>query len=160
MRLMVQGGSWLGYPMLDPLGGLLVSGMILKQGASVGMTALKELVDQVTDPSLAPKVHTLLLSLRDPALPDLPAYSTSPSGELESPPAPLVPSSVSELDVNPAHPCLPILAIPSIRVFSSGPSFLLDVLLVLPRGLTLEEATKVEELVIQKCTDEFGGPSR
>lgn len=147
--------------MLDPLGGLLVSGMILKQGGSVGMTALKELVDQVTDPTLAPKVHSLLLSLRDPSLPPLPAYSTSPSGELESPPHDHSHStSTSDLSLDPAHPSLPILAIPSIRVFSSGPSFMLDVLLVLPGRLTLEEATKVEELVIRRCTEEFGGPSR
>ena len=111
-------------------------------------------------PDPRPKVHELLLSLRAPSLPPLPAYSTSPTGELESPSSPPQPFLASALNADPANPSLPILAIPSIRVFSSGPSFLLDVLLVLPGRLTLEEATRVEELVIEKCTEAFGGPSR
>ncbi|KAL8279063.1 hypothetical protein RQP46_008521 [Phenoliferia psychrophenolica] len=92
------GGAWAGFPVLDPLGGLLVSGMILKNGAGVGVTALKELV------------------------------------------ATPLPSTAS----------LPILAIPSIRIFSSGPSFLVDVQLVLPSNLTLKEANEVEETVTGK----------
>lgn len=151
--------------MLDPLGGLLVSGMILKQGAGVGMTALKELVDQVQDPSLPPKVHALLLSMRDLSLPSLPPYAHSSGGDhAETPPAsPLVPSSVTELTdsaLDPHHPSLPILSIPSIRVFSSGPSFLLELSLVLPKNLTLEEATKIEDLIIERCKEELGGPGR
>lgn len=157
-------GSWAGYPMLDPLGGLLVSGMILKQGAQVGMTALKELVDQVTDPTLPPKVHELLLTLRDPSLPPLPAFSQASNTEIATAAHDMKTASAKtgelKLNTDPAHPSLPILAIPSIRVFSSGPSFLLDIMLVLPGSLTLEEAGKVEDLVTKRCIEELGGKSR
>jgi divalent metal cation (Fe/Co/Zn/Cd) transporter len=43
-----QVGAWLGYAVFDPLGGLLVAGMILKNGAEVGITALKELLGRST----------------------------------------------------------------------------------------------------------------
>ena len=44
-----QGGAWAGFPVLDPLGGLLVSGMIFKNGAEVGIMALKALVGASSD---------------------------------------------------------------------------------------------------------------
>ncbi|KAK0539638.1 mitochondrial metal transporter [Tilletia horrida] len=40
------GGSWLGFPVLDPLGGLLVAGLIGKQGAELLLSALGELSDR------------------------------------------------------------------------------------------------------------------
>jgi divalent metal cation (Fe/Co/Zn/Cd) transporter len=71
-------------PLLDPIGGLLAAGqswpsffhnkgraltrnpiaiaIIMKQGASVGWSALKELVDQVTDPSLQSNIHDYILT--------------------------------------------------------------------------------------------------
>lgn len=44
------GGSWLGFPVLDPLGGLLVAGLIGKQGADLLIGALGELSDRGVDP--------------------------------------------------------------------------------------------------------------
>lgn len=182
------GGAWLGYPMLDPLGGLLVSGMILKQGAGVGVNSLKELVgaslsrwrardcepdanslnlrptDQVTDPSLPPHIHSLLLSLRDPSLPSLAPYTRPTSSSLLSKPiVALLPSDTHGHDATsteqteevvpsaniatPTGANLPILSIPSIRTFASGPSLLIDVQITLPSSLTLKEVGKVEDLV-------------
>lgn len=46
------GGSWLGFPVLDPLGGLLVAGLIGKQGADLLIGALGELSDRGVDPSI------------------------------------------------------------------------------------------------------------
>lgn len=42
-------GSWAGFPVLDPIGGLLVSGMILKNGFDVGVVSLKALVGASLD---------------------------------------------------------------------------------------------------------------
>lgn len=44
------GGSWLGFPVLDPLGGLLVAGLIGKQGADLLIGALGELSDKGVEP--------------------------------------------------------------------------------------------------------------
>ncbi|CAG8606647.1 2027_t:CDS:2 [Funneliformis caledonium] len=38
-------GSYLGFPFLDPLGGMLVAGMIMKSGFEIMLDSLKELVD-------------------------------------------------------------------------------------------------------------------
>lgn len=46
------GGSWLGFPVLDPLGGLLVAGLIGKQGADLLLSALAELSDRGVEPSV------------------------------------------------------------------------------------------------------------
>lgn len=44
------GGSYLGFPVLDPLGGLLVAGLIGKQGADLLIGALGELSDRGVEP--------------------------------------------------------------------------------------------------------------
>lgn len=46
------GGSWLGFPVLDPLGGLLVAGLIGKQGADLLLSALAELSDRGVEPEV------------------------------------------------------------------------------------------------------------
>lgn len=55
-----QGGSWVGFSAADPLGGLLVAGMILLQGAQVGLASITELLDQSADPELATDIRSLL----------------------------------------------------------------------------------------------------
>lgn len=115
--------------------------------------------DQVTDPSLPPRVHSLVASLRDASLPPLPPFTQDTSTSLLTPPSPPTsptsPTAPSSSTFSPDS--LPILAIPSIRVFASGPSLLLDVQLVLPSGLTLGEANRVEKAVREKCVKELGG---
>ncbi|KAM0749522.1 cation efflux protein [Meredithblackwellia eburnea MCA 4105] len=168
-------GSWMGFPVLDPLGGLLVSGMILKNGAEVGVNALKELVDQVTDPTLPSRVHTLLLQLRDPSLPPLPAYSQTSSTEIHQPSAassssPTTPTTTSSTSLTTPPPSpplssvpspkLPILSIPSIRIFSSGPSILVDIQIVLPDEMSLREVNDLERIVEGRVRELLGARVR
>ncbi|SCZ87893.1 BZ3500_MvSof-1268-A1-R1_Chr2-3g05361 [Microbotryum saponariae] len=162
-------GAYFGFPVLDPLGGLLVSGMVLKQGAGVGVTALKELVDQVTDPSLPPRIHSAILKLRDPSLPSLPPYTQLSSSSLSSPSTSGNPSNFSSADHSlhateaseaELEGTFPILSILSIRVMASGPSLLVDVVLGLPDGLTLKECAEVEKRVSEVCRSELGGKDR
>lgn len=43
-------GSMLGYPLLDPLAGLLVSGVIVYQGTVTVIDAVKDLIDSPASP--------------------------------------------------------------------------------------------------------------
>jgi divalent metal cation (Fe/Co/Zn/Cd) transporter len=65
----------------------------MKQGASVGWGALKELVDQVTDPSLQENIHDFVLSQCSPFPSQLATDSDSPS------------SSSSSTTVSASHSC-------------------------------------------------------
>ncbi|KAJ1699418.1 hypothetical protein LUZ63_007930 [Rhynchospora breviuscula] len=61
VALIGVGGTILGVPFLDPLAGLLVSGMILKAGIETGYESIMELVDAAIDPSiLQPMKETIL----------------------------------------------------------------------------------------------------
>lgn len=110
----------MGYPVLDPLGGLVVSGMILKAGASIGYDAFKELVDEVTDPSFVGDVRQIVESR---------IGGSAAAGQ---------PSEGKEEK-------LPVLEVESIRAFKSGAHTLVDVLLVLPGDITLRQANAVED---------------
>lgn len=52
VALIGVGGAVMGVPILDPLAGLLVSGMILKAGLETGYQSVMELVDAAVPPSL------------------------------------------------------------------------------------------------------------
>ncbi len=54
------GASWMGFPVLDPLGGLLVAGLIGKQGADLLVGALAELSDVGVEPSVLKDFETVL----------------------------------------------------------------------------------------------------
>lgn len=120
----------------------------------------------MTDPTLPPKVHAVLLSLRDPSLPPLAPYQQLSSSSLST--SPITSDSHSHSHSHPQEPhpplspetYLPILAIPSIRIFTSGPSLLVDVELVLPEELTLKEANRIEGVVEEALIKELGGPGR
>lgn len=133
-------GSSLGFPMLDPVGGLLVAGMIIKSGSEIGLNALKELVDYVVDPELNEKVRKYVLSLRD--------------GEFQS----------EDHDHDHAHEHahnehahahgpehaavpvkLPIVSISSVRTFKSGTYLLLDLAVGFPPTLTIQEASQAAD---------------
>lgn len=110
----------------------------------------------MTDPSLPPKVHAVLLALRNPSLPPLAPFAqdtTPPELQSHSHCPPSFPTT-------PTPATLPILAIPAIRIFSSGPSFLVDIVLVLPAELTLREADEVERVVKKELVEKLGGPGR
>lgn len=54
------GGSYLGFPVLDPLGGLLVAGLIGKQGAELLIGALQDLSDRGVQPEVLEGFETAL----------------------------------------------------------------------------------------------------
>lgn len=57
------GGAAMGAPILDPLGGILVSGMIMKMGAEIGWQAIHNLVDAQTDEHILATVRDVGESL-------------------------------------------------------------------------------------------------
>jgi len=136
--------------MLDPIGGLVVGGMIFKQGLDVGKEAIGELVDKLNDPSLPPKIYAAVLSLRHETLPELPPFSLTPSSE----PISVQPSPPSE-DKEKVE-TFPILSIPSIRLFASGPTLLVDVWINLPSEMTVGEVERVIRAVSERVKAEVG----
>ncbi|BAS84167.1 metal tolerance protein 2 isoform X1 [Oryza sativa Japonica Group] len=63
VALLGVGGSILGVPYLDPLAGLVVSGMILKAGVHTGYESVLELVDAAVDPSLLQPIKETILQV-------------------------------------------------------------------------------------------------
>ncbi|WVZ56903.1 hypothetical protein U9M48_007369 [Paspalum notatum var. saurae] len=63
VALVGVGGSILGLPLLDPLAGLIVSGMILKAGIQTGYESVLELVDAAVDPSLLEPIKKTILKV-------------------------------------------------------------------------------------------------
>ncbi|CAG8481049.1 10357_t:CDS:10 [Ambispora leptoticha] len=51
------GGSYLGFPLLDPIGGMLVAGMIMKNGIETMLVSLRELVDVRVEEDIIKKVE-------------------------------------------------------------------------------------------------------
>lgn len=45
VALIAIGGTYAGIPLFDPLGGILVSGMILKSGSEIMWSSSRELLD-------------------------------------------------------------------------------------------------------------------
>ncbi|CEQ41600.1 SPOSA6832_03318 [Sporobolomyces salmonicolor] len=163
VALLAIGAARVGLPMLDPVGGIVVGGMIAKQGWDVGKQAVGELVDRLSDPKLPSTIHDAVAELRDPSLPPLPPFALPGSEQPSHPHSDShshsgshshTDSSATPSAVPPAN--LPILAIPSIRLFSSGPSLLIDILLHLPPSLTVKEATEIEERVRGKVREVVG----
>jgi len=50
-------------PLLDPLAGVIVSGMILKAGIQTGYESVLELVDAAVDPSLLEPIRETILKV-------------------------------------------------------------------------------------------------
>ncbi|BGP41627.1 mitochondrial metal transporter [Rhodotorula kratochvilovae] len=158
VALLAIGAARVGFPMLDPVGGLVVGGMIAKQGWDVGKDALKALVDQVGDDEVQPRVYDAIRALSS-------AHVAPWRGE-DARRGSLLPESsqhahehaASEESASTAQPqgTLPILSIPSIRLFASGPSLLIDVLVVLPPSLSLAEANAIERAVSDRVREVVG----
>ncbi|GAA6017343.1 hypothetical protein JCM11491_000639 [Sporobolomyces phaffii] len=187
VALLAIGAARVGFPMLDPIGGLVVGGMIAKQGWDVGKEAIGELVDKLNDPSLPPKIYETVASLRDPSLtPPLAPFSLVPSSSPSN--VDLAPPSSSALDSNAPTPTsgsdsvvspppppttttttgggsggpyFPIVSIPSIRLFASGPTVLVDLWINLPASLTIKDterciravSTAVKHVVGDRCRE-------
>ncbi|BGP33581.1 mitochondrial metal transporter [Rhodotorula toruloides] len=165
VALIAIGAARVGYPMLDPLGGLVVSGMIAKQGWDVGKEALGGLVDQVTDEKVQPSVYEAIRGLsahsgsteawKDERVKKGGILPSSSSSSVSSADEILHPTPSSSLSASEPG-TLPILSVPSIRLFASGPSLLIDIELVLPSSLTLREANQIERAVAGRVREVVG----
>ena len=111
--------------------------------------AFNELTDRTADPTLAPQVYSLVASLRDTKLPPLAPFS--PNDPLE-----LVTVESDSDDV----PSLPIISIPSLRVFTSGPSIFIDLVLELPLATNLDTVNAMNDTIKRACEDKLGGAGR
>lgn len=172
VALLAIGAARVGFPMLDPVGGLVVAGMIAKQGWDVGKDALGALVDQVADDEVQPKVYEAIRSLSSAHLEPWRAAGESERAAAVSGAAKEDSSAAaaaataggahSQSDASPSFSSSPsngthpILAIPSVRIFASGPSLLVDVLVVLPSHLSLADANAVERAVREQVRDAVG----
>ncbi|GAA5917340.1 hypothetical protein JCM8208_000993 [Rhodotorula glutinis] len=165
VALLAIGAARVGFPMLDPVGGLVVAGMIAKQGYDVGKDALGALVDQVADDEVQPKVYEAIRALS--SAPVAPWRAVGEGGAAGSAPKEVTASlysaasAAASADSHPASSSSstgthPILAIPSVRIFASGPSLLIDVLVVLPSHLSLADANAVERAVRERVREVVG----
>ena len=143
-------GAWFGAPILDPVGGLFVAALIMQSAGEVAIGAFHELTDKTADPTLAPQVYSLVASLRNPKLPPLAPFSPADPLELLS----------ADSDLLDNHAPLDILSIPSIRVFTSGPSIFIDMVLELPVSSNLATVNMMQETIKRACEEKFGGPGR
>ncbi|GAB5591653.1 mitochondrial metal transporter [Umbelopsis nana] len=64
VALAAIGGSYAGIPILDPLGGLAVSALILKTGGDIMISSLKELCDASADQETLSQVEKAILQLK------------------------------------------------------------------------------------------------
>ncbi|KWU41065.1 cation efflux protein [Rhodotorula sp. JG-1b] len=174
VALLAIGAARVGYPMLDPVGGLVVAGMIAKQGFDIGKESLGGLVDQVTDEKVQPAVYDAIRQLsrhRDEMEPSWRKAGSSSAvdgghgdgdgdgngnGNKEGEHHHHLASDDEFTPSHSSYASLPILAIPSVRLFASGPSLLIDVEIVLPASLTLAEANEVERQCVQRVRQVVG----
>jgi len=59
VALLGIGGAALGFPVVDPIGAILVAGMIMKTGVEIGWDAVHNLVDAQTNQRLKDQVHEI-----------------------------------------------------------------------------------------------------
>lgn len=64
IALVAIGGSYAGIPVLDPLGGLLVSGLIVKSGADIMSSSVKELIDRGLPADEIEKVKSVIAAIK------------------------------------------------------------------------------------------------
>lgn len=127
-------GSSLGFPMLDPVGGLLVAGMIIKQGSEIGLNAMKELVDYVVDPELNEKIEHYVLSLRE----DVAATTVLPPHPKDEHEEHIHGHTENHIHSHEDDIKLPILSVSSVRTFKSGTFTLVDLAVGFPAAQTGE----------------------
>ncbi|KAI8077821.1 cation efflux family-domain-containing protein [Halteromyces radiatus] len=65
IALVAIGGSYAGIPVLDPLGGLLVSGFIVKSGASIMNNSVKELIDKGIPSNEIDEIKSVIAKVKD-----------------------------------------------------------------------------------------------
>lgn len=135
------GGSYMGFPVLDPLGGLLVAGLIGKQGIELLINALADLSDRGVQPEVLDDFERALQAIVDGA------------DEIEGPAAAagrrtgvVASHSTAESDRNDAR----LLGWKDLRAVRSGVSTFVDVTLIMREDVQLKQARSVEQKVREK----------
>lgn len=142
------GGSYMGFPVLDPLGGLLVAGLIGKQGIELLINALADLSDRGVQPEVLDDFERALQGIVDG------------KEEIEGPAAAAGKrtgvanhTSLSEVDENDAR----LLGWKDLRAVRSGVSTFVDVTLIMREDVQLKQARIVEQKVREKLISAVKG---
>ncbi|KAJ3490390.1 hypothetical protein NLI96_g1502 [Meripilus lineatus] len=120
----ILGSWWFPHLPLDPIGGLLVSILIFRQGWAI----LKSAFVQLTDGSVSPKTKRVLQKALVPLLP--------------SPSSPNTPQ-ISQIELSTQN----LLEIRNLRAMRTGASMLVDIEAIVPRDLSISGAVDLEDRV-------------
>ncbi|RDX48034.1 hypothetical protein OH76DRAFT_1353177 [Lentinus brumalis] len=120
----ILGNWWFPHLALDPIGGLLVSVLILQQGWGLLMTALR----QLTDAGVSPSTRAVLLKALQPLVPSAPAPGSNGSSQSHT-----------------RSPSDALLAITDLRAMRTGANMFVDLTAHVPRTLSVEDAAAVEQ---------------
>lgn len=144
------GGSYLGFPVLDPLGGLLVAGLIGKQGIELLINALADLSDRGVQPEVLGDFERALQDIVDQVEVELddavgPAAAAgrrtrTGAGKAEE-----------------AESTTKLLGWKDLRAVRSGVSTFVDVTLILDENVQLKDARQVEANVREKLVSATKG---
>lgn len=146
------GGSYMGFPVLDPLGGLLVAGLIGKQGIELLINALADLSDRGVQPEVLDDFQKALQAIVDEV------------EEIEGPAAAAgkrtgVADHTIEGDGGGvvSESTARLLGWKDLRAVRSGVSTFVDVTLIMREDVQLKQARLVEEKVREKLTSAVKG---
>ncbi|CDO77691.1 hypothetical protein BN946_scf184969.g42 [Trametes cinnabarina] len=119
----ILGNWWFPHLALDPIGGLIVSILIFKQGWSLLVTAFR----QMTDAGVSPRTKAVLLEALQPLLP-----------------TPSSPSSTPSLTCTTS---VELLRLSDLRAMRTGANMFVDVVAHVPAGLSVARAVAVEDRI-------------
>ncbi|OSD01335.1 hypothetical protein PYCCODRAFT_1445813 [Trametes coccinea BRFM310] len=120
----ILGNWWFPHLALDPIGGIIVSILIFKQGWSLLVTAFR----QMTDAGVSPRTKAVLLDALQPLVPP---SASSPS------PSPLQGTS----------PSADLLRLSDLRAMRTGANMFVDVVAHVPADLSVARAVAVEDRI-------------
>ncbi|KZT04587.1 uncharacterized protein LAESUDRAFT_727753 [Laetiporus sulphureus 93-53] len=127
----ILGTWWFPHLPLDPIGGIMVSILIIRQTRGVLMNALH----QLTDGSVSSQTRTILMDALTPLLPSQPTANISTS------PAP------TSLQTQVANRSESLLGIRDLRAMRSGARMFVDLTADVPRTLNVEETSELERTI-------------
>ncbi|KAI0779922.1 hypothetical protein C8Q74DRAFT_1261951 [Fomes fomentarius] len=128
----ILGNWWFPHLALDPIGGLIVSVLIFKQGWAFLMTALR----QLTDAGVSPATKSTLFDTLQPLI----HTHSSPS-----PSHPPPPSNGSAPHVH--SPSEALLAITDLRAMRTGANMFVDLTAHVPSRLNVEDTAALEQQI-------------
>ncbi|MCO5589885.1 hypothetical protein L7F22_043854 [Adiantum nelumboides] len=141
------GGSYMGFPVLDPLGGLLVAGLIGKQGIELLINALADLSDRGVQPEVLDDFERALQAIVD-GVDDIegPAAAAGKRTGVAN-------HTTAELEGSDAR----LLGWKDLRAVRSGVSTFVDVTLIMREDVQLKQARIVEQKVREKLISAVKG---